>query len=288
MGSIGTIAVNTFREVVRQPIFILVLILTAVVLALLMWMPLFTLTDDTAMFKDLALHTSALAMVFLVALTASSTVAEEMESKTAMTLLAKPVARWQFVVGKFAGIALAVAAATAIIALLVFLTTYIKVYYSAMPRQRHGVFSMSQSEPVRQFQALMWTHATSTLPACVMIFYRGVVLAAVAVVLSSRFSRVLAVIVTFGLYLVGHLTEFLTNAVRHSPQAIRETVTPAAHLMPFLQNFDIVNQVSHTTSAQPAFAGVWPYTAWVGLYTLGYATFVLLVGIYLFNRREMT
>jgi ABC-type transport system involved in multi-copper enzyme maturation permease subunit len=285
--SIAAISVNTFREVVRQPIFVLVPALAAAVLLLMMVLPLFAFADEIVMFKDLALHTCALAVVFLVALTAASSVAEELESKTALALLAKPVARWQLLVGKFAGIVLALAVATAVLAALVFLTTYIKVYNGAPPNERHGAFSMSQSAPVLEFQAKMWNHAVSTLPASVMIFYRGAILAAVAVVLSAGFSRVLAVIVTFGLYLVGHLTEFLTDAVRHSTALIRETVTPAAHLLPFLQNFDIVNQVAATMADQPAFDGLWAYTAWVGLYTLGYVTFVLLIGVFLFNRREI-
>ncbi|MBN2582793.1 MAG: ABC transporter permease subunit [Planctomycetes bacterium] len=287
MRSIAAISVNTFREVVRQPIFILVLALAAAVLVLMMVLPLFGFADEIVLFKDLALHTSALAVVFLVALTAASSVAEELESKTALALLAKPVGRWQLLVGKFAGIVLALVVATAVLAVLLFLTTYVKVYNGALPSERHGAFSMSQSAPVLAFQAKMWNHAVSTMPACVMILYRGAILAAVAVVLSASFSRVLAVIVTFGLYLVGHLTEFLTDAVRHSAAAVRETVTPAAHLLPFLQNFDIVNQVASTMADQPSFAGVWPYTAWVGLYTLGYVTFILLIGIYLFNRREI-
>ncbi|HOI53848.1 MAG TPA: ABC transporter permease subunit [Phycisphaerae bacterium] len=287
MQSIAAISINTFREVVRQPVFILVLALAAAVLLLMMVVPLFGFADEVVLFKDLALHTSALAIVFLVALTAASSVAEELESKTVLALLAKPVARWQLLVGKFAGIVLALAAATAVLALLVFLTTYVKVYNGAMPAERHGAFSMSQSAPVLEFQAKMWNHAASTLPACVMILYRGAILAAVAVVLSAGFSRVLAVIVTFGLYLVGHLTEFLTDAVRHSTALVRDTVTPAAHLLPFLQNFDIVNQVSAAMADEPAFEGLWAYTGWVGLYTVGYVAFVLLVGTFLFNRREI-
>ena len=103
MGAVSVIMLNTFREVVRQRMFLLVLCLTAAALAIMLVTPFFTQREDTQMYKDLSLSTAALAMVFLVALTASSTMAEEFDAKTAMTVLSKPVPRWQFLVGKYLG-----------------------------------------------------------------------------------------------------------------------------------------------------------------------------------------
>jgi len=225
-----------------------------------------------------------------VALTASSAMAEEIESRTAMTVLAKPVARWQFLLGKYLGVVLALGVATAVLAALLFLTTYIRVYLDAWPRDRVLAFTFSESQPAREFQAKMLNNALATVPGSVMIFYQGTVLAAVAVVLSSRFSRVLAVIVTFGLFLAGHLSEFVETAVRHSTDLTRSVATWTIHLAPFLETFNLTSRLSHAApdAGSETFAALWTYTGLAGLYALAYAVFVLLLGAALIRGREMT
>ena len=289
MGVLSVIMMNTFREVVRQRLFLLILCLTVAAVAVLLTVPFFTLREDTAMFKDLSLATVALAMVFLVALTASSAVAEELDSKTATTVLVKPVARWQFLVGKYAGVLLSLLVAMAVLAVVLFITVYLRVYLDAMPRERQLAFSFSESQPAREFQALMLNHGLAMFPGAVMIFFQGAVLAAVAVVLSSRFSRVLAVIVTIGLFLVGHLADFVRLAVEQSSEVVRTGVTWLTGLLPFLETFNIANKLVHEPldPSRPEFAQVWAYTGLSGLYAIGYAAFVLLIGSLLLRQREI-
>ena len=289
MRPILAITVNTFREVVRQRLFLLILVLTVAATAIMLIFPFFTFREDTEMFKDLALSTATLAMVFLVALTASSAVAEELESRTATTVLTKPVARWQFLLGKYLGVLMALAAAMAVLAAVLFVATYMRVYLDAMPREKRLAFTFSQSEPARRFQGKMLNHALAMFPGCVLILSQGAVLAAVAVVLSSRFSRVLAAIVTFGLFLVGHLLEFVQLAVRQSSVAVRALTGWALGLLPLLETFNITGRLSHSEldPAKPEFAAVWSYTGLAGLYALGYAVFVLLLGVVLLSRREI-
>jgi ABC-type transport system involved in multi-copper enzyme maturation permease subunit len=284
------IALNTFREVVRQRLFLLILGLTVAAVAVMLVFPFFTFREDTAMFKDLSLSTAMLAMVFLVALTASSAVAEELDSKTATTVLVKPVPRWQFLLGKYVGVLLALAAATAVLAVVLFVTVYIRVYLDALPRERQLAFAFSQSVPAREFQNRMLNHALSMFPGSAMIFLQSGVLAAVAVVLSSRFSRVLAAIVTFGLFLAGHLLEFVHLAVRHSPGAVRTLVEWLVGLLPMLETFNITGRLSHAAldPSSAEFAEVWAYTALAAIYAAGYAALILLVGILLLRRREIT
>ena len=73
-------------------------------------MSYFTFGEDIKMYKDTGLTTISFACLLLALLTASSTVAEEIEGKTAITLLSKPINRRQFIVGKFLGIELGVLA----------------------------------------------------------------------------------------------------------------------------------------------------------------------------------
>ena len=72
------------------------------------FVPYFTFGEDMKMYKDTGLTTISFFCMLLALLTASSTVADEIEGKTAITLLSKPINRRQFIVGKFLGIELGV------------------------------------------------------------------------------------------------------------------------------------------------------------------------------------
>ena len=74
------------------------------------FVPYFTFGEDMKMYKDTGLTTISFFCMLLALLTASSTVADEIEGKTAITLLSKPINRRQFIVGKFLGIELGVLA----------------------------------------------------------------------------------------------------------------------------------------------------------------------------------
>ena len=74
------------------------------------FVPYFTFGEDIKMYKDTGLTTISFVCLLLALLTSSSTVAEEIEGKTAITLLSKPINRRQFILGKFLGIELGVLA----------------------------------------------------------------------------------------------------------------------------------------------------------------------------------
>src|SRR5207244_631821 len=71
------------------------------------FIPYFTFGEDLVMVKELGYDTVMLAAVLFGALAASMSISEEIEGRTAITLLSKPVSRRQFLLGKFAGIVLA-------------------------------------------------------------------------------------------------------------------------------------------------------------------------------------
>lgn len=105
------IIVNSFTETIRQPIY-LVIVLTAVHLA---WLNVFvagyTLDDDNKLLKDLGLSTLLLAGLFLAAFSAAGIISQEIENKTVLTVVSKPVGRPLFMLGKFLGLSAALAIA---------------------------------------------------------------------------------------------------------------------------------------------------------------------------------
>lgn len=115
------IAVNAFMELVRQPVYLLLLSLSSGFCVFLAAVPYFGFGDDPKLVKDMTLAVMLLAGILCSVLCASASVAQEIRTGTALTVLAKPVGRVQFLLAKYAGLAATLAlltAANAIAALL--------------------------------------------------------------------------------------------------------------------------------------------------------------------------
>ena len=104
-----TIATNTFMELVRQPIFLLLTTASAVFCVFLASVPYFGFGDDPILVKQSVLAVMLLAGLLGAVLSASNTLAREIRSGTALAVLAKPVGRAPFLLAKFAGLAAALA-----------------------------------------------------------------------------------------------------------------------------------------------------------------------------------
>lgn len=129
-----SIARVSFLESVRQPVYGVVLCCTALMLMFNVSLAAFTLTDDNKLLMELGLSTLLLSGLFVASLSATGILTREIDNKTVMTVIAKPVSRPLFYVGKFVGL-LGAVVLSHFLATLVFLLC-----------QRHGVLQ-STSDP---------------------------------------------------------------------------------------------------------------------------------------------
>ena len=109
--NILAIARNAFLESIRQPIFAVVLLAGALALVLNANLAAYTFEDDDKLLVDLGLSTLFVAGLLLAAFLATSVLAREIENKTVLVVVSKPVARAAVVVGKFFGVSAALALA---------------------------------------------------------------------------------------------------------------------------------------------------------------------------------
>ena len=117
-----TIAANTFLETIRQPIYGVVLFAAALLMILNVGLAGFTLEDDDKLLLDLGLSTLLLSGLFLSVFCATGVLTREIENKTVLTLVSKPVSRPTMIAGKYAGLLAALGLAF-YLCFLVFLMT---------------------------------------------------------------------------------------------------------------------------------------------------------------------
>lgn len=295
MRALAGIALNTFRETAREPFYYLLLAVGVAALLVTLWLPLFTFTSDTDMYKELGLS-FVLVFVMLVGLLGAATgVAREVEDKTAHTILAKSGVRWKFVVGKYLGAMGAVAAALAALGAVFIVAMYYRVEIDAGVLER--VYTLGGfGEKVEAFWWRRIHQAATVVPGLVLVGLQVGVLSAVATALSTRFSVAASVALALGAFIGGHLVVFLGQATRLASTGVRAAAEAVATLVPFLEAFNLNRRLSHTMLT-PFEAGspgaevwndVWAYVGLAAVYAAAYTAVALAAGVWLFRRRSLS
>src|SRR4030066_238952 len=103
-----TIAKNTFIETLRQPVYAVIIATALFLMFISPSLTMYTMSDDNKLLREIGLSTLFLASLFIAIFSASGAVADEIENKTIVTVLSKPVQRPIFIIAKFFGVAAAV------------------------------------------------------------------------------------------------------------------------------------------------------------------------------------
>jgi ABC-type transport system involved in multi-copper enzyme maturation permease subunit len=295
MRALTGIVLNTFRESVRRPFFYLLLAAGAAALVVTMYLPLFTFHNDVDMYKDLGLSFVLLFALLTGLLAAATGIAREVEDKTAHTILAKAVGRWQFVLGKYLGAMGAVAVTTAVLGLVFVAAVYYRVQLDAgMSEHGHthavaggGIGAEAAALKERQFR-----QAATVLPGLVLVLLQVGVLAAVATALSTRLAPAAGVGLSLAAFVGGHLTVFLEAAGQGAGGALRAVAQGVAAAVPFLEIFNTNQKLSHAMLNPLDWGGpwgeVWTYVAWSALYAAVYAAAAIAAGVIAFRRRPLS
>lgn len=109
MDKLLTIAKNTLTETLRQPIYGIIVGIALLLYILSPALTMYTMDDDNKLLREIGLSTLFITSLFIAIFSASGAVADEMENKTIMTVLSKPIPRPIFVLAKFLGVGSAVA-----------------------------------------------------------------------------------------------------------------------------------------------------------------------------------
>ena len=267
-----TIAMATAKEAIRQPAFFVLAAIAGFWLIASIFIAYFTFGEDIKMYKDTGLTTISFACLLLALLTSSSTVAEEIEGKTAITLLSKPINRRQFIFGKFLGIEIGVAT------LFVFLGTLfaLGVAYKYAYDLRESSSTDSQGRQLEQ--------VLQVLPGLVLGFFEVTVLTSLSVAISTRLPMLVNLVVCISVFFLGHLTPVLVGVTSNgrTNELVSFMAELFAFLLPALEFFNAGPSIS-TGAIIPWMGYVLPALGYCMLYT-GAA---LLFAFLLFEDRDL-
>ncbi|HQX48853.1 MAG TPA: ABC-2 transporter permease [Planctomycetaceae bacterium] len=285
----GVIARATTKEAIRQPLFILLLLVSAGVLILNSVMPFFTMEsgDDVKMLNECGLATLLIAGALLAIWTAGTTITSDIEGKTAMTLLSKPIDRRQFILGKYIGIVQAVIWMFVILTAIFSVLIFFKVGYDqrehaedVTPRwQWHEVSGVELPLPHPDRMRIIG----QVMPGVVLAFLQVCVLGAIAVTAATRLPMVMNLVICFAVFVIGNLTEVMVNrsVVGEANESVTFTARLISMVIPSLSSFNVSSAVA-TGRVVPQ-----DYLGYSLLYALAYIGAMMLLGFILFEDRDL-
>jgi hypothetical protein len=270
-----TIAFATAKEAIRQPAFFVMAAFAGGLLLVTIWVSYFTFGEDIKMYKDTGLTTISFFCMLLALLTASSTVADEIEGKTAITLLSKPINRRQFIIGKFLGIELGVLALYVLLGTLFAAGVFYKYEYDL----REAAGGVAE-------RAKQWEQVMQIMPGLVLGFFEVTVLTSISVAISTRLPMLANLVVCILIFFLGHLSPVLVEAANAPNSQVNELVGFMARLfawaLPSLEFFNAGPSIS-TGAVIPWMGYVLPAFGYCVLYS-GAA---LLFAFLLFEDRDL-
>jgi ABC-type transport system involved in multi-copper enzyme maturation permease subunit len=266
MRTLGWIAINGFRESVRDKVmygliaFAILLIGTSYVLGQL------TAGQDLKIMKDLGLSSIAVFGLFMSVFIGIGLVSKEVERKSVYALLAKPIRRADLVIGKYLGLVLTLAVNVAVMtAALYAVLAYVGWGESELARQAHEAPTLDPA----------------MLKAVVLILIQLMIVTAIALFFSTFSTPLLSAGFTLGMYVAGYFSTDLKNFDQVvESRAVVSLAHGMYYLVPNLSSFDVAAQVVHGVPVG------WRYMAVTGAYGATYIAILLVISAAVFSRRD--
>ena len=264
------IAHSTFKTEVNQPLYILVMLIGLVFVVGSIYVPYNTFGEDIKMYKDSGLTLIRVLAIFLAIWAASKSVAAEIEGRTALTVLSKPVGRRQFIFGKFTGISLAIALMFIVLGFWFFAWVSYKPIYDFQEASK-GLCEWPQC----------FLEATHVVPGLFLCFLEVLIFVAISVAISTRFGVLVNFLLCFSVYVLGHLTPLLVQSSYAAFEPVVVFGQLVAIVFPVLNHFDVQAAIN-TNSPVPM-----EYLGWSVIYTAIYGGMAMLLALVLFEDRDL-
>jgi hypothetical protein len=292
----AAVALAAFREGVRQPMFWLI---TAVAFGWMVFspfLPYFTFGEDFKVVRELGYDTIMLLAVLFSVLASAMSISEEIEGRSAITVMSKPVSRRQFLLGKFIGTLLAALLMTAMLGWVFNGVMWFKLWFDneqvGLPAwveaNRVSTWGASLGEAPLNFalgMGVWFDTVVAALPGLILGFCQVTVLLAIAVALATRLPMVVNLVICLLIFFLGHLTHILVLASHGRYALINFMARLFDHILPGLEYFDLGPIIVRDTQPDPRM--FWFYIGSVCLYAVLYSVIALLFGLILFEDRDL-
>lgn len=256
LSRIWVIAINVYKEVIRDRVLYLVAVYAVLLFAAAALLPDVAGGAQDKITLDLGLAGIHLWGLIVTVFVGTSLINKEIEKRTVLVLISKPVSRLEFILGKHLGL-------SAVLAVLMVILT---VIYLAVLAFEQIPFSL-----------------TSIGLAVLFTFVEMALLTAVALLFGVFTSSLLATLLTIGVYLMGHLSQDIVTLGKLSENAGFQRVANGLYLiLPDLERLNFRNEAVYGMTLFPSALELGGHLA----YGLLYIALLLVIAVFIFARRQ--
>jgi ABC-type Na+ efflux pump permease subunit len=285
LGRVAAIVGNTFTGLTRLKIFYFLLLFALLLIGSSVFMAQMTFQQEFQVLKDIALGAMSLFTSLLAVLATARLLPQEIEERTAYTVLAKPVSRFEYLAGKLFGVLLLLALSLLAMAALFFLVLVLRqqTVLNETARQMSAAPAEQTAEALRLVRASAFN--PNLFSGIAVIYAKGCLLAALTLFVSTfASSTIFTTVVMAFVYFIGHLQPIAREYWLQTNSAgwlIKTFLAVVALLFPDLQSFNLTDDVV-AGNAVPA--ALLLKTLAMGLF---YTSFYLALAWAAFFRKEL-
>jgi len=295
-GKMLTVAQAAFRETIRQPLYWVLIVFFALLMILSVFLPYFTFGEDLKMMKELQLDAILAPIIIVAIFTSALSVAEEIEGRTAVTLLSKPISRRHFLLGKFTGIFLACVLMTLVLSLVLGLTVHMRTEWEmALEADREKLADPAEVQALQNTLSFLPPDVVAAVRAVLMVFAeiqallpgivfelcQAMIMTAVATALATRLTVVVNIVICLVWFFASRLGPILVAQAQENP-LVKFVAQVFGVLLPGLNYYD-VGMVLASGREVPVLEYVLPGISHAVIYTV----MALLIGLILFEDRDL-
>jgi hypothetical protein len=282
---IKAITGNTLTELTRLKVFYVLLVFALVLIGSSIFMAQFSFQQEFQILKDVSLGAISLFTSLLAIVATARLLPQDLDDRIVYTVLAKPVPRFEYIVGKIAGVLVLLAISTVVMSAAFFLVLYAReqAVLHTTANQMAGAPADQLADALRAVRSSAFN--LDIVPAIVIIYLKACLLAALTLFVSTfATSNIFTIVVMAFIYFIGHLQatarEYWLH--EHSSSLIsRLFLAVVALFFPDLQAFNLVDDIVAGTAISLA---LFTKTAVLGVF---YTTIYTLLAAFVFYGREL-
>jgi len=279
------ITTNTLTELTRLKVFYVLLVFALLLIGSSIFMAQFSFQQEFQILKDVSLGAMSIFTSLLAIVAAARLIPQDIEDRTIYTILAKPVPRLEYLLGKIAGVLLLLAIST-----LVMSTVFLAVLYAREQSVIQVTLRQMSGAPREQVEEALRSIRASALnidlfPGIIIIYLKACLLAALTLFVSTfATTNIFTIVVMAFIYFIGHLQATAREYWLHehsSGWVTRVLLAIVALLFPDLQAFNLVDDI---VAGAAISIGLFLKTAVLGIF---YTTIYTLLAAFVFYGKEL-
>lgn len=248
------VAMNTFREAVRDRVLYVLLFFSAATIVSSKALGYISVGQDMKIVTDISLASVSIFGVLIAVFVGTNLVYKEIDKRTVYTILSRPIWRYEFLLGKYCGLAILIAVVTFV------MTSVSAVYITLLGGEVGSTF----------FQAAL------------LIYWKLLLVTALSILLSTLTSPILGAIIVFTCYVLGHATGILVDLPAQFEGTLMQDMTRVIYyVVPNLSNFDIRAEAANGLTVSASYVG------WTLAYGTVYVALFLALAALAFQEKDV-